>query len=72
MEVSATLVATTILRSATRVKCTDSRTKLIEAGARPTVAWGIDFFAHWPYVKNLVPHHSLYSFGRMQNVWLDR
>jgi ABC-type transport system substrate-binding protein len=46
--------------------------KLIEAGARPTVAWGIDFFAHWPYVKNLVPHHSLYSFGRMQNVWLDR
>jgi ABC-type transport system substrate-binding protein len=46
--------------------------KLIEAGARPTVAWGIDFFAHWPYVKNLVPHHSLHSFGRMQNVWLDR
>jgi len=46
--------------------------KLTEAGARPTVAWGIDFFAQWPYVKNLVPHHSLYSFGRMQNVWLDR
>ena len=42
------------------------------SGARPTVAWGIDFFAHWPHVKNLVPHHSLYSFGRMQNVWLDR
>jgi hypothetical protein len=36
------------------------------------VAWGIDHFAHWPYVKGLVPHHSLYSFGRMQNVWLDR
>jgi peptide/nickel transport system substrate-binding protein len=46
--------------------------KLTEAGARPTVAWGIDFFAQWPHVKNLVPHHSLYSFGRMQNVWLDR
>jgi len=46
--------------------------KLTDAGARPTVAWGIDFFAHWPHVKNLVPHHSLYSFGRMQNVWLDR
>src|SRR5882672_5480408 len=42
--------------------------KLTEAGARPTVAWGIDNFAHWPYVKGLVPHHSLYSFGRMQNV----
>ena len=46
--------------------------KLVDGGARPTVAWGIDFFAHWPYVKGLVPHHSLYSFGRMQNVWLDR
>jgi peptide/nickel transport system substrate-binding protein len=46
--------------------------KLIEAGARPTVSWGIDHFAHWPHVKGLVPHHSLYSFGRMQNVWLDR
>jgi hypothetical protein len=22
--------------------------------------------------KNLVPHHSLYNFGRMQEVWLDR
>ena len=46
--------------------------KLTEAGARPTVSWGIDHFAHWPYVKNLIPHHSLYSFGRMQEVWLDR
>ncbi len=46
--------------------------KLIAGEARPTVAWGVDHFAHWPYVKGLVPHHSLYSFGRMQNVWLDR
>jgi len=46
--------------------------KLSEAGARPTVAWGIDHFAQWPRVKNLVPHHSLYNFGRMQEVWLDR
>jgi peptide/nickel transport system substrate-binding protein len=46
--------------------------KLVEAGARPTVGWGIDHFANWPHVKNLVPHHSLYSFGRMQEVWLDR
>ena len=47
-----------------------SRRSSTEAGARPTVSWGIDHFAHWPYVKNLVPHHSLYSFGRMQEVWL--
>jgi peptide/nickel transport system substrate-binding protein len=46
--------------------------KLVDAGARPTIAWGIDHFAHWPYVRNLIPHHSLYSFGRMQEVWLDR
>ena len=46
--------------------------KLTEAGARPTVSWGIDHFVHWPHVKNLIPHHSLYSFGRMQEVWLDR
>jgi hypothetical protein len=26
----------------------------------------------WPHVKNLVPHHSLYNYGRMQEVWLDR
>ncbi len=46
--------------------------RLAEAGARPTIDWGIDHFAQWSYVKNLVPHHSLYSFGRMQEVWLDR
>ena len=26
----------------------------------------------WPYVKNLVPHNSLYTYGRMQEVWLDK
>jgi hypothetical protein len=26
----------------------------------------------WPHVRNLVPHNSLYSYGRMQEVWLDR
>jgi len=24
------------------------------------------------HVKNLIPHHSIYSYGRMQEVWLDR
>jgi len=46
--------------------------KLAEDAARPTVAWHLDHFSHWPHVKGLVPHHSLYSFGRMQDVWLDR
>jgi hypothetical protein len=52
--------------------CTRSRRSLTLDGARPTVSWGIDHFAHWPHVKHVVPHHSLYSFGRMQEVWLDR
>jgi hypothetical protein len=28
-------------------------------------------FTQWPHVKNLVAHHSLYNWGRMQDVWLD-
>jgi peptide/nickel transport system substrate-binding protein len=40
--------------------------------ARPMLAWRNEYFTQWPYVKNLVPHHSLYNYGRMQDVWLDR
>jgi len=29
-------------------------------------------FAHRPHVKNLVPHSSLYDYGRMQEVQLDK
>ena len=68
--------STSSRRSSTRrsgsPSCTQIQKKLTEAGARPTVGWGIDHFAQWPHVKNLVPHHSLYNFGRMQEVWLDR
>jgi peptide/nickel transport system substrate-binding protein len=46
--------------------------KLEEDAARPIMGWRLDYFAHWSHVKNLVPHHTLYSFGRMQEVWLDR
>ncbi len=41
-------------------------------GARPVLGWALDYYAMWPYVKNLVPHNSLYSYGRLQEVWLDR
>ena len=41
-------------------------------GARPIMGWRILYFQHWPYVKNLVAHQSIYNFGRMQEVWLDR
>jgi peptide/nickel transport system substrate-binding protein len=40
--------------------------------ARPMLGHLIDFFAYWPYVKGLVPHNSVYNYGRMQNVWLDK
>jgi peptide/nickel transport system substrate-binding protein len=40
--------------------------------ARPMLGWRKAYFAQWPFVKNLVPHHSLYNWGRMDEVWLDR
>jgi peptide/nickel transport system substrate-binding protein len=41
-------------------------------GARPILAHQVDYFSYWPYVKNLVPHHNIYNYARMQNVWLDK
>jgi peptide/nickel transport system substrate-binding protein len=46
--------------------------KLEEDGARPMMGWRLDYFAMWPHVKNLTPHHNLYNYGRMQDVWLDK
>jgi peptide/nickel transport system substrate-binding protein len=40
--------------------------------ARPMLGWRKEYFAHWPHVKNLVPHNALYNYGRMRDVWLDR
>ncbi|MBI4083365.1 MAG: ABC transporter substrate-binding protein [Candidatus Lambdaproteobacteria bacterium] len=42
-------------------------------GARPMLVYRKDFYAHWPYVKNYVPHvSSIYNFSRFENVWLDK
>lgn len=46
--------------------------RLEAAAIRPVLVWRLDHFAQWPHVKNPVPHHSLYSWGRMQDVWLDK
>src|SRR5256712_704534 len=46
--------------------------KLEETTVRPVLVWRLDYFTAWPHVKNLVPHHSIYSWGRMQEVWLDK
>ena len=40
--------------------------------ARPMLGWRKEYFAQYPYVKNLLPHNGLYNYGRMQEVWLDR
>jgi peptide/nickel transport system substrate-binding protein len=40
--------------------------------ARPMLGWRREYFTQWPYVRNLVPHPSLYNWGRMQDVWLDK
>jgi peptide/nickel transport system substrate-binding protein len=46
--------------------------KLDEDAARPMLAWRYDYYAQWPYVKNLIPRHTAYSYGRMQEVWRER
>ena len=50
----------------------DIQRKLEADVARPILTWRNEYFVQWPYVKNLVPHHSLYNYGRLQEVWLDR
>ena len=50
----------------------DIQRKLEEDAARPTMGWRLDYFTQWPHVKNLVPHHNIYNFGRLQDVWMDR
>ena len=50
----------------------DIQRKLEEDAARPVMGWRIDHFPIVPAVKNLVPHHNIYNYGRMQEVWLDR
>ena len=47
--------------------------KQLEADvARPMLGWRKEYFTQWPHVKNLVAHNSLYNWGRMQDVWLDK
>src|SRR2546428_6342043 len=43
--------------------------KLEDDAARPLLDWKLDYFVHRPFVKNLIPHQSIYNFGRMQEVW---
>jgi len=46
--------------------------RLEDTAVRPVLDWRLDYYAVWPHVKNLVPHHSIYSWGRLQEVWVDK
>jgi peptide/nickel transport system substrate-binding protein len=41
-------------------------------GARFLLGHSEEYYLMQPYVKNLIPHQSIYNFGRMQEVWLDK
>jgi len=36
------------------------------------IDWRLDYYLQWGHVKNLIPHQSIYNWGRMQEVWLDK
>ncbi|MBI4080976.1 MAG: ABC transporter substrate-binding protein, partial [Candidatus Lambdaproteobacteria bacterium] len=38
--------------------------------ARPYLAYRNDYYAHYPYVKNWVPHTSISNGWRLEEVWL--
>jgi hypothetical protein len=38
----------------------------------PDAGWRKEYFVHWPYVRGLVAHNSIYNWGRQQETWLDR
>ena len=46
--------------------------KVEEEAPRPILDWKLDYFAHWPYVHNMIPQNNIYNFGRMQDVWRDK
>jgi peptide/nickel transport system substrate-binding protein len=46
--------------------------KLEADAARPMLDWRLDYFTVWPHVKNMIPHHNIYNFGRMQEVWTTK
>src|SRR5882724_4398096 len=56
-----------------RLKMVSDIQRTLEAEvARPMLGWRKEYFAQYPYVKNLMPHNALYNYGRMQEVWLDK
>jgi len=61
------------LDRAKRLKLVHEIQKKLEADvARPMLGWRKEYFVHWPHVKGLTAHNSLYNWARKQDVWLDK
>jgi peptide/nickel transport system substrate-binding protein len=45
---------------------------MVKDVARVILGWRNYYHLMWPYVKNLVPHQTNYSYTRMRDVWLDK
>jgi peptide/nickel transport system substrate-binding protein len=61
------------LDRAKRLKLVAEIQKKLEADvARPMLGWRKEYFVHWPHVKGLTAHNSLYNWGRKQDVWLEK
>ncbi|MBI4083971.1 MAG: ABC transporter substrate-binding protein [Candidatus Lambdaproteobacteria bacterium] len=45
---------------------------ITEDGARPMLVYRIDYHAHAPYVRNIIPHPMIYNAWRFTEVWLDK
>ena len=61
------LIGATFLFSFT-TRPADLAETLMQHGLSPRFGYVVQ----WPHVKNFVPHHGIYNYARMQEVWLDR
>jgi peptide/nickel transport system substrate-binding protein len=59
-------------QSKRRAMIWDIERRVAMDAARPVLGHALDFQLNWPHVKGYVPHHSLYSYARFQDVWLDK
>ena len=50
----------------------DIQRRIEMEAVRPMLVWRVEYFTHWPHVKNLIPHQSIYNYGRLQEVWTDK
>jgi peptide/nickel transport system substrate-binding protein len=57
---------------ARRARVQEIERYLLNDTARIVLGWFIYYNVRQPYVRNYIPHQTLYNFGRLQEVWLDK